>query len=189
MQHIDLSKATTNKAYQELLYRQLHDLLTDNQGSLRYATSHMLDRRIFQIEQGFPVMTAAKNVEETLTRFDIVMQDELYMILIVEELIRLDKLFKLEWIRQHSAGIAAQRINHKCPELEWVIEDFVTGRYYSVPALPIKSQTQHQILDFCRKDAMTTKEFDLAAPRRPKAGKASEPAAASTATATTFVAL
>jgi hypothetical protein len=44
VRHVDLSKVSPHKAVQQRFFNQLRDLWTDNQGSLRYATSHMLDR-------------------------------------------------------------------------------------------------------------------------------------------------
>jgi hypothetical protein len=44
VRHVDLSKVSPHAAVQQHFFNQLRDLWTDNQGSLRYATSHMLDR-------------------------------------------------------------------------------------------------------------------------------------------------
>lgn len=110
-------------------------------------------------------MTAATHVEEALAKHGLDLQDELMLILIIEELVRLDMKFKKEWIKANEASIASQRINHRCPKVNWVIEDFISGRYYTVPSTLIKCQTQQEIMDFVRCDSVTGKKFDVAAPR------------------------
>lgn len=132
IRHVDLSKVSSDVKVQKFFATQLHDLITDNQGSLRYATSHMLDRRVFLIEDGYPVMTAAKNLgsagsppprascsrltrfslaEETVARLNLTIADDMFHIMCVEELVRLDRQYKSKWLSENEAIVCTQRVD------------------------------------------------------------------------------
>ncbi len=79
---------------EELIY----SLITDNHGTLRYATSHMTDRGLFETPpDGFPIMTAYSHVEQALEKTEMVgrVDDTMMQMLIVEELTRLDQKSKV----------------------------------------------------------------------------------------------
>lgn len=159
--HVDLSKVTTDPKAQQALRYSIQNLFTDSQGSLRSATSHMLARHVFQMRDGFPVMTAAENVEKALQNHGIQISDSLLRLLVTEELVRLDRKQKSQWLLTNEKCMLEQRLLEPMPSVVWTIEDFVTGRYYEVPNTEILNQSADQILSSMRRDLYTGKEFDI----------------------------
>jgi len=154
MDHVDLSVTCKNAEEEKQTYGLLHNLVTDNQGTLRYATSHMSDRRVFEMQDGFPVMTAWQHVEEAITKHSLHLADTFKSLLVTEELARLDSASKTAWLADEANRelVRKKRLDHIVPTIEWFIEDFVGGRYLKVPPIPILSQTREQILSTTRED-------------------------------------
>ncbi len=117
--YLFLSKQSQRTKLEELLY----NLITDNHGTLRYATSHLTDRGLFQttLDTGFPNMTAYTHVEQALEKYDLLgkVDETMMQILIVEELTRLDKRNKLEFVEENEEAIREKRIDHNMPPIEW----------------------------------------------------------------------
>jgi hypothetical protein len=74
-------------------------------------------RRVFQIEQGYPVMTAARNLEESLAKHHLPASDDFYLLLATEELVRLDRAFKQTWLATHGDRIRRERVDGSAPEV------------------------------------------------------------------------
>jgi len=165
MTRLDLSKVSTDEDEKKNIRDLLHNLITDSSGTLRYATSHMMDRGLFEVsDHGLPQMTAYKNVEKTLEKHGITdINEEILKVIVVEELTRLDRDFKTKFIQTKSSVIESKRIDNCVPSIEWMVEDFFTGRYYKFPPKKIAEQTKEQILSTARIDAITEKTFDIAA--------------------------
>jgi hypothetical protein len=161
MQHVDLSKSAATEEEQKDLYKLLFNLITDNQGTLRYATTHMSDRGVFEMHKGFPVMTAAKNVEKALADHGLELSVPFKNLLISEELARLDCKRKRQWVAEHADDIIETRLDRTVPTIQWFIEDFVTGRYYKYPVKFIEEQTREEILSNVREDKKTGKKYTL----------------------------
>jgi hypothetical protein len=162
--HVDLSKVSPDPKVQQQVYDDLFSFFTDNSGTLRYATSHMMDRQLFQIEQGFPVMTATMNVEIALRRNGIDIEPEDAKVLVVEEIARIDRQTKTRWLQKHKAKIERSRIDETLPSLEWKMEDLVTGRSYFIPSKFALDQTRSELSNMKRQDVVTHVWFDLVRP-------------------------
>lgn len=153
--HIDLSKVCDNKADQQKLCDQLHDLVTDIEGTLRYATSHMKDRNVFEQVDGFPSMTACHLVEQAIVKTKANLTRRHFNLLVVEELMRLDRTAKNAYITKHAKSIMSKRLDHNVPHVEYLIEDFETGRYFRIPEKHVLEQTKEELEDLKRTDAKT----------------------------------
>lgn len=164
IRHVDLTKVSPDAKVQKQVYDDLFSFFTDNAGTLRYATSHMMDRQLFQIEQGFPVMTATMNVELALRRHGIDIAPEDAKVLVVEEIARTDRLTKTRWLNKHKNEIVQKRIDGTIPLLEWKMEDFVTGRLYIIPQKFALEQTKNELMNMKRQDFFTHVWFDLPRP-------------------------
>lgn len=164
--HVDLTKVSPDPKIQKQVYDDLYAFFTDNAGTLRYATSHMMDRQLFAIEQGFPSMTATVNVETALRRHGIDMPVEDARVLVVEEIARIDRQSKTRWLMNRKADIERSRIDETLPALEWKVEDLVTGRSYFIPPKFALDQTKAELSNTKRQDVVTRVWFDLTRPER-----------------------
>lgn len=164
--HVDLSKVSPDPKVQKQVYDDLYAFFTDNAGTLRYATSHMMDRQLFQIEQGFPSMTATVNVETALRRHGIDMPPEDARVLVVEEIARIDRQSKTRWLMSRKSEIERSRIDETLPALEWKMEDLVTGRNYFIPPKFALDQTKAELSNTRRQDVVTHVWFELTRPER-----------------------
>lgn len=162
--HVDLTRVSTDPKVQKQVYDDLYALFTDNAGTLRYATSHMMDRGLFAVEQGFPVMTATTNVETALRRHGIDMATEDARLLVVEEIARIDRQSKTRWLMSKKVDIERYRIDETLPALEWEMEDLVTNRNYFIPPKFALDQTKSEIANMKRQDVVTHVWFDLTRP-------------------------
>ena len=162
--HVDLTKVSPSEKIQKQVYDDLYSFFTDNSGTLRYATTHMMDRQLFQIEQGFPVMTATLNVEIALRRHGIEIEPEDAKVLVVEETARIDRQTKTKWLAKHKSRIERSRIDETLPSLEWKMEDLVTGRSYFIPAKFALEQTKAELSNMKRQDVVTHVWFDIIRP-------------------------
>lgn len=163
--HVDLTRVSTDPKVQKQVYDDLYVLFTDNSGTLRYATSHMMDRGLFQIENGFPAMTATMNVESALRRHgidDIATEDA--RLLVVEEIARTDRQNKTRWLMAKKSEVEKYRIDETLPVLEWEMEDLVTGRNYFIPPKFALEQTKSELSNMKRQDVVTHVWFDLTRP-------------------------
>jgi len=161
MTHLDVSKVCPDKQEHLRIVDLLFQLITDNHGTLRYATSHMNDRDLFDKSTPFPTMTALKHVEEALEKHQLKIPEASINTLVIEEMARLDRKAKLAFIEKNAHKIAERRLHHNVPVVEWFIEDFFTGRYYLIPAPMILDQTKEEIATMERKDANTLKMFPV----------------------------
>lgn len=159
--HIDFSKVSKDQRIVNNIKQNMTSLLTDNQGTLRYATSHMMDRMVFEMKEDFPTMTAALNVEDVMDKLNIKLSEHHFNLLVTEELVRLDRKHKNSWISQNISIINEERCDDIVPQVEWKIEDLYTGRFYVVPEKFIGDQTVDQILDLTRIDLLTKVPFSL----------------------------
>jgi hypothetical protein len=85
--------------------------------SLSHNLSQTLFSSVFHIEQGYPVMTAAKNVEDSLAKHNLPASDDFYLLLATEELVRLDRTYKLAWLANNGGRISRERVDGKAPEV------------------------------------------------------------------------
>eukprot|EP01112_Ceratiomyxa_fruticulosa_P021100 TRINITY_DN7345_c0_g1_i1.p1 TRINITY_DN7345_c0_g1~~TRINITY_DN7345_c0_g1_i1.p1 ORF type:complete len:735 (-),score=142.01 TRINITY_DN7345_c0_g1_i1:112-2316(-) len=165
MSHVDANKISEIPAQQEHIKKMFHNFITDTQGTLRYATSHMMDRGLFVWQNGYPVMRAASLVEDALKKNELdYLSDKtepLFFLLVTEEALRLDEAGKTEWIGEHAERISAKRLDHKIPCVEYYMEDFHSGRYYKVPDKPISYQSKEEILSSIRQDVRSGVNFDV----------------------------
>jgi hypothetical protein len=162
--HVDLSKVADTEEGQQTFLKLADQLVTDSQGSLRYATSHMSDRAVFKMIAGFPVMVAANNVEEALQRHKIELPDNVKSQIISEELVRLDRQVKTAFIEKNRDVICERRLSNTLPTVNWMFEDLHTGRYFEVNPKFVLEQTNEEILCMTRKDAKTGAQFTLILP-------------------------
>lgn len=176
--HVDLSKVSPDPKVQKQIYDDLFSFFTDNSGTLRYATPHMMDRQLFSIDQGFPVMTATVNVEIALRRHGIDLDQANARVLVVEEICRIDRQTKTRWLQKHKSTIESSRIDETLPTIEWKMEDLVTGRNYFVPPKFALDQTKAELANLMRQDVVTHTWFDLARPEEkvaPQTAQEDEP--------------
>src|SRR5690242_11033855 len=101
----------------------------------------MLDRLLFEIVDGFPEMPAHTHVEQALQKHDLHLNPNYFSLLVLEELLRLDEKNKKNWLSVNRQKLTQRRLDHTIPSIEFVVEDFVSGRYYKVPAKGILDQT------------------------------------------------
>ena len=166
IRHVDLSRVSSDPKVQKQVRDDLHSLFTDNAGTLRYATPHMMDRGLFVIEEGFPVMTATKNVEAALHRHGIEMPTEDARVLVVEEIARIDQRNKQAWVEAKADEILRYRIDETLPVLTWEMEDLVTSRNYLIPPKMALEQTKEELSNTKRQDKHTHVWFELSRPGR-----------------------
>jgi hypothetical protein len=123
----------------------------------------MFDRGLFISANGFPEMVAFNNVEEALSQegIDLDVKNPFFQILVLEELIRLDRKSKLEWVAQNRKRVCERRLDGEMPSIEFLIEDFFTGRFFSVPDKFIKEQSKEEILNTERIDHFTFKRVPV----------------------------
>lgn len=159
--HINFKKVSNDESVINTIKQNITSLLTDNQGTLRYATSHMLDRLVFEAKDDFPCMTAAVNVENALEKLNIKLPEYHFNLIVTEELVRLDKLNKLKWLQDNASVIYQERCEEVIPNVEWKMEDMYTGRFFAVPEKFVDEQTTEEIMDLCRSDLVTGCTFSL----------------------------
>jgi len=162
--HVDLTKVSSDPKVQTQVYDDLQSFFTVNSGTLRYATSHMMDRQLFTIEGGFPVMTATMNVEIALRRHGIDIEPEDAKVLVVEEIARIDRQVKTRWLQKNKSKIERARIDETLPTLEWKMEDLVTGRTYFIPPKFSLDQSKSELSNMKRQDVITHVWFDIPRP-------------------------
>jgi len=163
MTHLDLGQVVKKNSDKRKLEDLLRSLITDNHGTLRYATNHMSDRGLFERdENGILQMTAYRHVEQAKEKHNITDLDEtLNGILVVEELSRLDKQRQMKILSNIGKEIANKRLDKRVPTINWFVEDFYTGRYYQIPEPSVLEQTKEQIVNTTRKDYVTGTTFDV----------------------------